>query len=180
MRFLKIYYFIFILNMFQQLSKMNPNANACKRYYESVINLYHMFYEMLEEKEKVLSVLEKAKELDKYYEEAEGRAPEKYNEVRMLIVADYKNYNPEYGKVSQETKDKLRFTREFVTEELAKEGCELISDYVNVSTTIEYKYKDKVYYVKFGAWRHGKVRPHLGIKSSWVSNGIHCGDQRYW
>ena len=53
------------------------------------------------------------------------------------------------------------FTREFVANELAKEGCELISDYKDCNTKIFYKYKDKKYYTTFAQWRHHGHRPHL-------------------
>ncbi|KAK8837991.1 hypothetical protein M9Y10_035935 [Tritrichomonas musculus] len=140
------------------------NYKIFDNYNKSVNNLYNLFYEMLDEKvNENIDVYDKAKELDQYYEDVYSYAPAKFNDVRCLIIQDYKEFNPEYGKNKNKGYKTRAFTKEFVANELAKEDCTLISDYINCTTPIEYLYNGKKYHVKFGQWRHNDYRPHLGF-----------------
>ena len=70
-------------------------------YEKSVNNLYNMYYEMLEKPVKdELNVYDKANELDEYYKDIKGKEPEKFCDVRYLIIEDYKEFNSEYIKES--------------------------------------------------------------------------------
>ena len=134
-------------------------------YEKSVNNLYNMYYEMLEQPIKAnISIYDKAKELDAYYKEINGKEPMKFIDVRCLIIEDYKHFNPEYIKEIYKGWKTRAFTTEFVKEELAKENCELISEYKNGNTPIEYVYDNVKYKVLFKNWRNSQYRPHIYLK----------------
>ena len=134
-------------------------------YEKSVNNLYNMYYEMLEQPIKEdINIYDKAKELDAYYKEIYDKEPVKFCDVRYLIIDDYKQFNPEYVKESRKGWKTNAFTTEFVKEELKKENCELISEYVNGNTPIEYVYDNVKYKVLFRNWRNDHYRPHIHLK----------------
>ena len=56
------------------------------------------------------------------------------------------------------------FTTDFVRDELAKENCELISEYVNCNEQIEYIFENVKYKVRFRNWRNDGYRPHIYLK----------------
>ena len=140
--------------MYQRLTE-NEHKKVFYNYELSVNNLYSLYCEMKDIENTINDVFEKAKLLDEYYKEKQQIDTEKYNDVRQFIIKEYKLFNPEYGK------GKNTFTREYVANELAKEGCELISDYKDCNTKIYYRYKDKTYYTTFKQWRHNGHRPHI-------------------
>ena len=147
--------------MYDTLMKYK-NCKKFNDYEESINNLYNMYYEMLNEKvNENINIYDKANELDKYYEEVNNKKPLKFCDVRYLIIDDYKSFNPEYEKERRKGWKTTAFTTEFVREELRKEDCELINEYINSTTPIEYLYKGQIYRVKFSNWRHKKYRPHL-------------------
>ena len=134
-------------------------------YEKSVNNLYNMYYEMLEKPvSDDINIYDKAKELDAYYEEINGKEPKKFCDVRYLIIEDYKQFNPEYIKETHKGWKTRAFTTDFVKEELKKENCELISEYKNCDTPIEYVYDNVKYKVLFKNWRHRQYRPHIYLK----------------
>ena len=134
-------------------------------YEKSVNNLYNMYYEMLEQPVKEdITIYDKANELDEYYQEINGKYPEKFCDVRYLIIDDYKAFNPEYIKETHKGWKTCAFTTDFVKEELKKENCELISEYINGNTPIEYVFDNVKYKVLFKNWRHKQYRPHLYFK----------------
>ena len=136
-------------------------------YEKSVNNLYNMYYEMLEQPIKEdLNIYDKAKELDEYYKEINGKEPVKFCDVRYLIIDDYKAFNPEYIKETHKGWKTRAFTTDFVKEELKKENCELISEYVNGNTPIEYVYDNVKYKVLFRNWRNRDYRPHIYLKQN--------------
>ena len=119
-------------------------------YEKSVNNLYNMYYEMLEQPMKEdVTIYDKATELDDYYKEINGKEPVKFADVRYLIINDYKAFNPEYIKEYRKGWKTNAFTTDFVKEELKKENCELISEYINGSTPIEYTFENVKYQVSF-------------------------------
>ena len=146
--------------MYDTLMKYK-NCKKFDDYEESINNLYNMYYEMLDEPVKDINIFDKADELDKYYEEINGKAPEKYCDVRYLIIDDYKKFNPEYEKERRKGWKTSAFSTDFVRKELEKENCYLINEYVNSTTPIEYIYKDIIFRVKFTNWRQKGYRPHL-------------------
>ena len=108
-------------------------------YEKSVNNLYNMYYEMLEQPIKEdITIYDKAHELDAYYKEINGKEPMKFVDVRYLIIDDYTAFNPEYIKEIYKGLKTKAFTTDFVKEELKKENCELIGEYINGNTPIEY------------------------------------------
>ncbi len=124
-----------------------------------------MYYEMLDEPIKEdIDIYDKAKELDKYYEEINGREPEKFCDVRYLIIEDYKDFNPECVKETRKGWKTSAFTTDFVKEELKKENCELISEYINGNTPIEYVFDNVKYKILFRNWRNSHYRPHIYLK----------------
>ena len=127
---------------------------------DTINKLYSMTCEMKSINEEELDVYKKANELDKFYEEKKGRKPKHNNMVLVFIEKEYKLFNPtDWNKflINPRFYDTKR-----VASELAKEGCELISEYKNGQTPIYYIYKGKRYYVKFENWRRSHYRPHLG------------------
>ena len=62
-----------------------------------------------------------------------------------------------------------RYTHEHIAQLFAKEGCELISQYVNQKSRLEYKYKGKTFHVVWNDWKCYNSRPHLGVKKSYFS-----------
>ena len=136
-------------------------------YEKSVNNLYNMYYEMLEQPIKEdINVYDKAQELDEYYKEINGAEPVKFADVRYLIIDDYKAFNPEYIKEYRKGWKTNAFTTDFVKEELKKENCELISEYINGSTPIEYVFENVKYKVSFRNWRNDHYRPHIYLKKN--------------
>lgn len=134
-------------------------------YEKSVTNLYNMYYEMLEKPiSETINIYDKAKELDAYYEEINGKEPVKFCDVRYLIIEDYKQFNPEYIKETRKSWKTRAFTTDFIKEELKKDDCELISEYVNCNTPIEYVFDNVKYKVLFKNWRHRQYRPHIYLK----------------
>ena len=130
------------------------------RFTDTINKLYSMTCEMKSINEEELDVYEKTKELDKFYEEKKGRKPKNNGLVYELIVKEYKLFNPtDWNKFLI---NPYHFDTKRVAGELAKEGCELISEYKNGQTPIRYRYNNKIYSVKFARWRHNNYRPHLG------------------
>ena len=126
-----------------------------------------MYYEMLEKPvSDDINIYDKAKELDTYYEEINGKEPKKFCDVRYLIIEDYKQFNPEYVKETHKGWKTRAFTTDFVKEELKKENCELISEYKNCDTPIEYVYDNVKYKVLFKNWRNDLYRPHIYLKKN--------------
>ena len=121
-------------------------------YEKSVNELYDMFCDMKHLTKNDLSVYEKATALDEAYGDMKT-----YVNIRKHIINEYKDYNIEYKKSKQ---PKNTFKREFVADELKKEDCELISDYINSNEIIRYKYDGKEYSCTFAQWRNKGYRPH--------------------
>ena len=134
--------------------------------YEKSVNiLYNMYYEMLEKPVKdELNVYDKANEFDEYYKDIKGKEPEKFCDVRYLIIEDYKEFNPKYIKESHKGWKTRAFTTDFVKEELKKENCELISEYTNCNEPIEYVHNNGKYKGLFENWRNRHYRPHIYLK----------------
>ena len=138
------------------LSWLNEYKNRKKfiDYEKSVNELYDMFSDMNKRNDNDLSVFEKATALDEAYSELKT-----YVNIRRQIVNEYKDFNIDYRKSRQ---PKNTFKREFVADELKKEDCELISDYINANEIIRYKYDGKEYTCTFAQWRNKGYRPHQG------------------
>ena len=138
------------------LSRLNEYKNRKKfiDYEKSVNELYDMFSDMNKRNDNDLSVFEKATALDEAYSELKT-----YVNIRRQIVNEYKDFNIDYRKSRQ---PKNTFKREFVADELKKEDCELISDYINANEIIRYKYDGKEYTCTFAQWRNKGYRPHQG------------------
>ena len=138
------------------LARLNEYRNRKKfiDYEKSVNELYDMHSDMKHLNNNDLTVFEKAEALDKEYSEMKT-----YVNIRREIVSEYKKYNVEYRKSKQ---PKNTFKREFVADELKKEDCELISDYISSNEFIRYKHEGKEYKVTFDQWRNKGYRPHLG------------------
>ena len=136
------------------LARLNEyrNRKAFINYEKSVNELYDMFSDMKHLNNNDLTVFEKAAALDEAYGET-------FANIRKHIVSEYKKFNIEYRKSKQ---PKNTFKREFVAEELKKEDCELISDYINANEIIRYKHDGKEYTCTFAQWRNKGYRPHQG------------------
>ena len=148
--------------MYKRLTEV-AGHKVFENYEKSANDLYNMYCEILNKAVEDIDAYEKAKVLDNYYTEKKGVNPEKLMDVRSLIVNEYKEFNPGNEKYFFKSgKNPNRLSQEFVASELAKEGCELISEYKNGQTPIYYMYKGKRYYVKFENWRRRQFRPHLG------------------
>ena len=65
-----------------------------------------------------LNVYDKANELDEYYKDTKGKEPEKFCDVRYLIIEDYKEFNPDYIKESHKGWKTRAFTTDFVKEDV--------------------------------------------------------------
>ena len=145
------------------LSRLNEYKNRKKfiDYEKSVNELYDMFSDMNKRNDNDLSVFEKAAALDEAYSELKT-----YVNIRRQIVNEYKDFNIDYRKSRQ---PKNTFKREFVADELKKEDCELISDYINANEIIRYKYDGKEYTCTFAQWRNKGYRPHQG----YYADGLH-------
>ena len=148
--------------MYKRLTEVD-GYKVFKNYEKSANDLYNMYCEILNKDVDDIDVYKKAKILDNYYKEKNGKNPEKLMDVRRMIVNEYKAFNPGNEKYFYKSgKNPNRFSQEYVANELAKEYCELISEYKDCKTPIRYWYNNKVYYVKFGDWKHNHYRPHLG------------------
>ena len=85
--------------MFKRLLEVD-GYKVFKNYIDSVNSLYNMYCEMKNKiNENEIDIYDKAKELDNYYEEINGKIPQKLLDVRQLIVKEYKEFNPENEKV---------------------------------------------------------------------------------
>ena len=65
----------------------------------------------------------------------------------------------------------IRYTHEHIKQLFAKEGCELISKYVNQKSRLAYKYKGKTFHVVWNDWNCYNSRPHLGANKTYFSEG---------
>ena len=63
----------------------------------------------------------------------------------------------------------IRYTHEHIKQLFAKEGCELISKYVNQKSRLAYKYKGKTFHVVWNDWNYYNSRPHLGANKTYFS-----------
>ena len=146
--------------MLERLLK-NRYRKAFNDIEELTNKLYDMVSDMKHLNKNDLSVYEKAAALDEAYsEEARKCSSAPLNlAIRRMIESEYKKYNVEYRKSKQ---PKNVFKREFVADELKKEDCELISDYINANEIIRYKYDGKEYSCTFAQWRNKGYRPHQG------------------
>ncbi|KAK8877920.1 hypothetical protein M9Y10_004683 [Tritrichomonas musculus] len=63
----------------------------------------------------------------------------------------------------------IRYTQEHIAQLFAKEGCELISKYVNQKSRLEYKYQGKTFHVVWNDWKFYNSRPHLGNNRTYFS-----------
>ena len=146
------------------LARLNEyrNRKTFVNYEKSVNELYDMVSEMKHLDKNDMSVFEKAAALDEAYGDMKT-----FVDIKKRIVSEYKDFNIDYRKSKQ---PKNTFKREFVADELRKEDCELISDYINSNEIIRYKYDGKEYKVTFAQWRNKGYRPHqgyYGIGSYW-------------
>ena len=63
----------------------------------------------------------------------------------------------------------IRYTNEHIKQLFAKEGCELISPYVNQKSKLTYRYNGKEYTVVWNDWKFFNSRPHLGAKKTYFT-----------
>lgn len=64
----------------------------------------------------------------------------------------------------------IRYTHEHIAQLFEKEGCKLISKYVNQKSRLEYEYKGKVFNVIWNDWKFYNCRPHLGVKKTYFTD----------
>ena len=81
--------------------------------------------------------------------------------------------------IKREMRDKLgrishrnMINPEYVRWSLALEDCIMITEPLKTVDWFDYKYKNKIYHMKF-AWWEDEYRPHLGLKS----NGMYTKDE---
>ena len=60
----------------------------------------------------------------------------------------------------------IHYAHEHIAQLFAKEGCELISQYVNQKSKLTYRYKDREYQVVWNDWKFFNTRPHLHYSQS--------------
>lgn len=100
--------------------------------------------------------LEGCELLDKY---VDGRTKIRY----LFEGLEYQTTPTKWNTGYRAHKSKCpRYTHEHIAQLFAKEGCELISQYVNQKSKLTYRYKDRNYQVVWNDWKYYNTRPHLG------------------
>ena len=109
--------------MYKRLTEVD-GYKVFENYEKSANDLYNMYCEILNKDVDDIDVYKKAKILDNYYKEKNGKNPEKLMDVRRMIVNEYKAFNPGNEKYFYKSgKNPNRFSQEYVANELAKEYC---------------------------------------------------------
>ena len=68
-----------------------------------------------------------------------------------------------------QSKHHIKWDDEKVKELLAKEDCELISDYHSIKQRLKYRYNNLIYFVTLNNWYYNGNRPHLTMALSEIA-----------
>lgn len=70
---------------------------------------------------------------------------------------------------------KIRWTTQMVADEMKKEDCILLNEYVTTKSKLRYLYNNKEYTVRWRDWYYDKNRPHKNIckqKTKWTTEKV--------
>ena len=82
------------------------------------------------------------------------------------VIPEYFSYKVIVN--SRGVKQRMKITNpEYARYLLAKEGCEMISEFKGQLYPVNYKYNDKVYYVRIDQWIRESFRPHICKAHLW-------------